>query len=249
MRPPELCAHRGFAAEYPENTIAALEAAIAAGARIVEIDVQLSRDQVPVLFHDRSLDRLCGVRGAIHERTFAELSVLSASESARFGDKYRNERIASLADFVELLRRNPRVAAFVEIKRASLEVFGAELVLERVHATIEPVRSQTTLISFSLPALALARRKYALPLGAVFDRWEERLTPSMAEIEPQFVFCDLDGLPASGSLRDAAWRTVIYEVADPKIAIALAERGVAMVETFAIGPMLAAFRELEKKPA
>ncbi len=249
MRLPELCAHRGFAAEYPENTIAAVEAAIAAGARTVEIDVQLSRDQVPVLFHDRNLERMCGTRGAIHERTFAELSALSASESGRFGETYRDVRIASLDDFVELLRRHPRVSAFVEIKRTSIEVFGTDLVLERVHAAIEPALAQCTFISFSLPALALARRRYALPLGAVFDRWDERLTPSMSAIEPQFVFCDLDGLPATGSLRDSAWRTVIYEVADPQVALALAERGVAMVETFAIGPMLAAFRELEKKPA
>jgi glycerophosphoryl diester phosphodiesterase len=83
----------------------------------------------------------------------------------------------------------------------------------------------------------------------VFDRWDERETAAMAEIRPEFLFCDLDGLPRSGTLRDDAWRTVIYEVADPKIALALAARGVHMVETFAIGPMLAAFRELEKKPA
>jgi glycerophosphoryl diester phosphodiesterase len=249
MRCPELCAHRGFAAEYPENTIAALEAAIVAGARFVEIDVQLSRDGVPVLFHDRTLERMCGVRGAIHERAFAELSTLSAAESGRFGDKFRTVRIASLADFVELLRRYPRVSAFVEIKRASIEVFGADTVLERIHAAIEPVRAQCTLISFSLPALALARRKLSLPLGVVFDRWDERETAAMAEIRPEFLFCDLDGLPRSGTLRDDAWRTVIYEVADPKIALALAARGVHMVETFAIGPMLAAFRELEKKPA
>lgn len=249
MHLPELCAHRGFAAEYPENTLVAVEAAIAAGARAVEIDVQLSRDGVPVLFHDRNLQRMCGVNGAIHERTLAELSALSASEAGRFGRRFQDERIASLAGFVELLCAHPEVAAFVEIKRAALEVFGADAVLECVLATIEPAQAQCTLISFSLPFLALARCRYPIPLGAVFDRWEDRQTPVMTEIEPDFVFCDVDGLPPKGALSDRQRRIVVYEVADPKIAIALAERGVDMVETFAIGPMVSAFRELEKNRA
>ncbi|MGF1546037.1 MAG: glycerophosphodiester phosphodiesterase family protein, partial [Thiotrichales bacterium] len=61
----DLVAHRGYALRYPENTLPAIEAALAAGARYVEIDVQLSADQVPVLFHDRSLMRMCEVTGAL----------------------------------------------------------------------------------------------------------------------------------------------------------------------------------------
>ena len=52
---PELVAHRGYALHYPENTLIGIEAAIRAGARYVEVDVQLSADKVPVLFHDRTL--------------------------------------------------------------------------------------------------------------------------------------------------------------------------------------------------
>ncbi len=249
MPAPLLCAHRGYAAELPENTQSAIAAAVDSGARFVEFDVQLTRDRVPVLFHDRTLERMCGVAGAVHERTAKELETLSAGQPGRFGTKFRDARIARLDGIVELLRKHARVSAFVEIKRASLEVFGIDAVLEIVNRTIEPIRAQCTLISFSLPALVHARRTYALPLGAVFDRWDERHAPEMAEIAPEFLFCDLDGLPATGSLRESSRRTVIYEVADPKIALALAERGVDMVETFDILGMLAAFRRLEANPA
>lgn len=66
-------AHRGYALHYPENTRAAIRAALAAGAKYFECDVQLTADRVPVLFHDESLDRVCGVPGSIHEFKFAEL--------------------------------------------------------------------------------------------------------------------------------------------------------------------------------
>ena len=55
---PAVVAHRGYAARYPENTIVALAAAVAGGTRFLEFDVQLSRDEVPLLCHDESLSRV-----------------------------------------------------------------------------------------------------------------------------------------------------------------------------------------------
>jgi len=245
MSTPELVAHRGYAARYPENTLAALEAAIAAGARHVEVDVQLSSDGFPVLFHDRTLERMCGVSGAVHEMTLSDLRALSCGERGKFGDAFQREGLLSLAGFVQLLRRHPDVRAFVEIKRVAIEQFGRERILERVLPAIDAAIHQCTLISFSLEFLATARRAHPIPLGAVFDRWDEREDQLMPEIAPEFVFVDLDGLPASGELRMPGARIVVYEVADPAVARALASRGVDMVETFQIAEMLAALRRDE----
>jgi glycerophosphoryl diester phosphodiesterase len=248
MHFPELVAHRGWARRHPENTLSAVEGAIGAGALHVEIDVQLSADGFPVLFHDRDLARMCGVTGAIHERTLAELRALSCGEASRFGTKYASEGIASLAGFTQLLSRHPAVHAFVEIKRAAIERFGSERVLERVLAAIQPALGQCALISFSLEFLSLAQVHTALPLGAVFDAWSERSQLETAKLAPQFVFCDLDGLPPAGPLAHPGAKLAIYEVDDPTVALALAARGVHMVETFAIGEMISAFRALEAKP-
>ena len=57
---PFLIAHRGNAADYPENTLAALRSAIELGLRHVEFDVQLTRDGVPVVLHDADLRRMTG---------------------------------------------------------------------------------------------------------------------------------------------------------------------------------------------
>ena len=69
-------AHRGFhdrSAGRVENSRSAFEAAIEAGFGI-ELDVQLSRDGVPVVFHDLTLDRLTAFSGPVRERSAQELS-------------------------------------------------------------------------------------------------------------------------------------------------------------------------------
>jgi glycerophosphoryl diester phosphodiesterase len=250
-----LVAHRGWAARFPENTLLALEEAVSAGARYVEIDIQLSSDGRPVLFHDRTLDRMCGVSGPVHARTLADLRALSCAERPRFGERFASVRIAELPGLVDLLRSHREVFAFVEIKRASIEQFGAEAVLEAVAPLLEPVREQVALISFSLPFLALARARSALssglssglPLGAVFDKFKEREQPDARAIAAEYTFCDVEGLPAEGVLDAKPSKLAVYEVADPALAIDLVRRGVDLVETFAIGDMIPAVRDLEAR--
>ena len=62
MREPLIIGHRGASAVAPENSMAAFEAAIAAGADGIEFDVHLSRDGVPVIIHDETLQRTHGLR-------------------------------------------------------------------------------------------------------------------------------------------------------------------------------------------
>lgn len=236
---PELVAHRGYALRYPENTLVAMEAAIAAGARFVECDVQLSADGYPVLMHDRTLERMCGVAAPVHEMSLADLRALSCGERAKFGSKFASEGIASLAGFVQLLRRHPHVTAFVEIKPVSIERFGRERILERVLPAIDAAVHQCALISFSLEFLSAARAAHPVPLGAVFDTWPEREQKIVSEIDPEYVFCDVDGLPKAGRVEHGRAQIAIWEVDDPRVARELGERGVHLVETFQIAEMRA----------
>ena len=240
MPTPKLVAHRGYARRHPENTLSSVDGAIRAGARFVEIDVQLTKDGFPVLFHDRTTERMCGEPGSIGERTLAEVRMLACHEPGTFGDRFAGEGIASLGAFAQLVASRADVFAFVEVKRASIERFGSEAVLERVLHALGPVMQRSALISFSLPFLATARARCGLPLGAVFDRWDERNAPEVGALRPEFVFCDVEGLPADGPLAHAGARLVVYEVADPALARSLAARGVEFVETFDVGAMRAA---------
>lgn len=240
MTLPELVAHRGYAARYPENTLIALEAAISAGATYVECDVQMSRDGFPVLMHDRDLARMCGVKQAVHELSLAELRALSCGETAKFGDQFVSEGIASLAGFVQLLRRHQNVKAFVEIKRIAIDQFGRERILERVLPALDAAIHQCVLISFSLEFLSAARAAHPIPLGAVFDEWKEREQLAVRELAPEYIFCDVYGLPESGRIEHGSAQVAIYEVSEPELARSLGARGVQLVETFEIAAMRAA---------
>jgi glycerophosphoryl diester phosphodiesterase len=237
MTIPQLVAHRGYPLHYPENTLVGIEAAIRAGARYVEVDVQLTADQVPVLFHDRTLERICGVAGAVHDYPFERLAEFRASEFGRFGYKFAQERIATLGGFAGLLGRHPEVTAFVELKRASLDRFGVPTVLERVRRDLQAVDGQYVLISYDMAALAAARTPQGPPLGAVVDRWGERHHGPVRAVRPEYLFCDVAGLPRLGRLRYPGARIAIYEVADAGTALTLAARGADLIETFAVGEL------------
>lgn len=70
---PLLIAHRGASAEHVENTLPAFEAALALGADVIESDVHLTRDGVPVLAHDEDGLRVAGDPRAIGQCTLAEI--------------------------------------------------------------------------------------------------------------------------------------------------------------------------------
>ncbi len=241
---PQLVAHRGYSRHYPENTLIGLEAAIAAGARFVEVDVQVSRDRVPVLFHDRDLKRLCGVHGKIHDLRYEELWRLRVAERERFGDRFKDVHITRLAELGHLLVRRPEVTAFVELKRSSIERFGIETMLTLVRRSLKPALAQCVLISYSLEALAAARNQGWPRIGAVIDQWDEYRQELIVQIRPQFLFCDVEGLPREGHLQADDMKLVVFEVVEPPVALALAARGVDFIETFAVGEMLQEFSRL-----
>ena len=244
MTQPTLIAHRGYTLHYPENTLIGVEAAIATGARYVEIDVNLSADRVPVLFHDRSLRRLCGVDGAINEYSLEQLRDFRTADSERFGYKFSSNPITLLAEFAALLQQHPEVQAFVELKRQSIDAFDVETVVADVLEVLQPVAQQCIIISYSLESLLDVRHKGWGQIGAVIDNWAERDNAMMQRLEPDYFFCDIESLPRFGHLEMEGVKLAVYETVDPKQAMEVAQRGIEFVETFAIGEMLEAIEIL-----
>jgi len=244
MTVPQLVAHRGYPRHYPENTLIGIDAAIAAGARFVKVDVQIARDRIPVLYHDRDLRRVCGVDGRIHEYRYDELWAFRAAERKRFGDRFNEVHIPRLAELGHLLRRAHAVTAFIELKRQSLDQFGTQTMLELVRRALKPALTQCVLISYSLEALLAAHREGWPRLGAVIDKWDERNQEIIAAIRPQYIFCDVEGLPREGRLQIEETKLAVFEVTDARAALALADRGVELIETFEIGEMIQELQRL-----
>ncbi|MCB9890522.1 MAG: glycerophosphodiester phosphodiesterase [Planctomycetes bacterium] len=245
---PTLVAHRGNAAEFPENTIPALESAIAAGASWIEIDVQRTGDGRLVLFHDGDLKRLCNVGGTIHGKSSTDLSMLPCYEPARFDQRYVHIRVATLAEFAALMLAHPSVEAFVEIKHEAFVGCSRAQVLEEVASTLAAVRERCVLISFSFDFLELARTNSEFRLGAVAEKWQEFEDPIIRRIAPDFFFCNMRGLPPDEFIRHRDFpssRIAVWEINDPGIALSLGARGIHLVETFEIATMLRSLRAFD----
>jgi glycerophosphoryl diester phosphodiesterase len=85
---PIVIGHRGSAGDRPENTLLSFETALTQGAQILESDIHLSRDGVPILLHDPSLERTTDGEGDASESSWAELGALDAG--SRFEDENGN---------------------------------------------------------------------------------------------------------------------------------------------------------------
>jgi len=72
-------AHRGFSSRYPENTMLAFRRAVELGVEIIEFDVRGTRDHIPVILHDPTLDRTTNATGSPNDYAFHELQRLNAS--------------------------------------------------------------------------------------------------------------------------------------------------------------------------
>lgn len=99
---PLVIAHRGNSLHAPENTLEAIRQAIDAGADLVEVDVNMSKDGVVVLMHDYTVDRTTNGKGKVSDLTLAELKALDAG--AWKDPKYAGERIPTLEEACRLAK-------------------------------------------------------------------------------------------------------------------------------------------------
>lgn len=239
MELPQLIAHRGYPRRYPENTLEGIAAAIKAGACFVEFDVQFTADGIPVLLHDASLMRTTGTRGRIVNTELEKLAGLPANEPERFGKRYRTFTIPTLAAAVDLLRQHPRVTPFVELKEESLEKHGREMAVKTLLSVLAPIQSRTVVISYDILSLRTARAMGAKRIGWVLKAWNQEALARATELVPDFLICNYTKLPkAPAPLWHGPWKWVFYEVTQVKLALQLAARGAALIETMAIGEML-----------
>jgi glycerophosphoryl diester phosphodiesterase len=101
LRLPKVIGHRGVAASAPENTLAGFALAARLGVTWVELDVQLTADSVPVVFHDDALARTTNGAGRLVETPFGQLRRLDAG--AWFAADYAGQKVPSLAEALSVI--------------------------------------------------------------------------------------------------------------------------------------------------
>ena len=121
-------AHRGGASYAPENTMAAFNAAMKRGIKNIEFDVQLSKDRVPMVMHDDTVDRTTNGKGKVNEMTLAQLKSLTTGDG---------EDIPTLDEALAALKK-AKCTAIIEIKEPGCEkeVLGVIIKRKMVHNSI-----------------------------------------------------------------------------------------------------------------
>ena len=167
-------AHRGASARAPENTLAAFREAVRLGADAVECDVHLSRDGVPVILHDDTVDRTTDGRGAVARLTLAEIRRLDAG--AWFASRFRGERVPTLEETLDFARG--RCGLNLEIKgpdrgRRAPDAADPRAAAAAVARVLRRSRYRDYLVLSSFSAEAILALRAALPrarLGLLASR-------------------------------------------------------------------------------
>jgi len=234
---PQLIAHRGAASRFPENSLIGIDAALQAGARHIEIDVQLSADGVPVVIHDEHLERITGQSGSVLRTDWQTLSNMPAGEPGRLGEAFSNTRLTTLKALVARWKNWPGATLWVEIKEESIWRFGIEQVMKRILPTLHPIVGRFIIISYDRRILQCIRSRYGAPIGWVLHGYDEVSRGIAAQLSPEFMICNVSKITAEG-LWPGPWQWALYEFTDPELALQWHHRGAQFIETMAITELL-----------
>ena len=121
--------HRGASSLAPENTIASFRTAIAEGADGFELDVQLTKDGVPVVIHDETLNRTTSGQGFVKDQSFRALRQLDGGRW--FSKAFAGEPIPSLEEVLRTFRDQP-ITINVELKNDIIPYPGLEIAVSEL---------------------------------------------------------------------------------------------------------------------
>ncbi len=183
-------AHRGASSLSPENTFAAFDTALISGAKGLEFDVQLSKDIIPVIIHDESLERTTNGTGPVKELTLKELKTLDAG--SWFAPNYKGTSIPTLEEVFKKYQN--RLTLFnIELKNHLTEYPGLEeAVLEQIDRY--QLEKRVIISSFNARSLVTCRRiKPAVRTGLIYleeikDPWLYIRSLGCYSAHPHFIY-------------------------------------------------------------
>lgn len=241
MELPLILAHRGASAYAPENTLAAFRLAQELGADGIELDVQLTRDKIPIVIHDFTVDRTTDGTGRVRNLTMGEIARLDAGFWKT--EDYRGEKIPTLsqvfdalADWLNPIGRARPCLINVELKTTRVRTDGLERAVLNVIAR-HGVENRVLLSSFDPLSLYRAKKiNPRVPRGLLYcsdmpiylrERWFQFLTAPQA-LHPEYPLINARFME---NARAKKLQVNTWTVDDPDQARRLAELGVHAIIT------------------
>ncbi len=227
-RRPLVIAHRGASGDAPENTIAAFELALRQGADAIALDVQLSKDDQPVVIHDLTLERTTDGAGPVRGHSVRELKRLDAGGWR--GSEFRGQRVQTLQEVFERFRDRTRF--WIELRAGSALYPGIE---ERVISMIEvyEVLEHALVQSFDPEALSqIHALNPEVRLGALADQGPiESLIASPGAANALCPGAHVVTKQALAAIREAGLDCYVWTVNEPAQMDLLVEWGVSGIIT------------------
>lgn len=208
-----VAAHRGDRSASPENTVPAIQAALAGPFDYVEVDVALTADGFAVLLHDDTLDRTTNGTGLLAEHTLAEVRTLDAG--SWFDDAHAGTLVPTVEEFLDLLASSAK-KGLVELKGAWTPEATASFA-EAVR--VRSLDDRIAVASFDARSLALiAAAAPTLPRLAILRTLPDDIVAAARAL-------DVRGIVASGAavlkaphviaeLHDVGLRIAVYTLND-----------------------------------
>lgn len=169
MKSFQWIAHRGASHDAPENTKAAFDLACALGADQIECDIAFSKDGIPCIFHDDSLERTTNGEGLLANQTWSELQKLDAG--LWFSNKYRGEKILSLAQLLAWKQEHPKLRLNLEVK-----AIVPAAIAQKMDLILSMLQGQDNIILSSFQAAILQYLKLKAnqtPRAFLVERWSQ----------------------------------------------------------------------------
>ncbi|MGG4398894.1 glycerophosphodiester phosphodiesterase family protein [Paenibacillus amylolyticus] len=212
-----LCvAHRGFSSIAPENTMAAfLMAMERPEVQWMELDVQLSRDGVPVVIHDFTVDRTTNGKGLVRETDWADLQRLDAG--AWKNKSYKGERIPALSELLD--RSCGRVRLNIELKTQGDMYPGLPAAV--IHEVRKRHMQNDVVITSFEPAALIEVKKLApeIQTGLIIDARPGDLLTALGQMNCTFLSIGYTNVDKSlmNEMRSAGIRVMAWTVDDKTI--------------------------------
>lgn len=222
---PLIIAHRGYSSQFPENTLAAFAGAVDIGADMIELDVQLSKDGVVMVYHDNDLARI-GLAGSVGDYSCEELQTVDVGGA--FSAEYSGERMPTLAGVLEFMQDTEQ-DIYLELKDIG-EIAGFE---DAVLAVTDSYQMTSRCIFASFNQQYLVRIKEIAPqVRTIYNTREYDVTL------PQEVVSDCYGLYYANctqevvdAIHEAGKIAYVYTVDDPEDISAVCAMGVDGIVT------------------
>lgn len=228
MKIPSIIGHRGACGYAPENTIESVREAAAIGCKWVELDVKLTKDSVPVIFHDDTLDRCTNGHGKMADMLYKDLQSLEAG--SWYAESFAGIKVPTLEEMIDVILELD-LGLNLEIKPCEgREIETAEAALDTLSRVWDD-GERLLISSFQHVSLEVCRDmapdwKRGLLMDEVLKNWQE-----LAE------YLEVSTINFNGNkdefnreliemFTDAGYATLAYTINDPMRAKTLYSWGV-----------------------